>query len=150
MIIDQISRLQSYSALHPRFAEAMNFILSTDLEKLEIGETKVDGENIRAIIMEGDQDPDALLNDGFECHNAHIDIQVCIRGKERVGWKSRHECIHPKDNYDTVRDVLFMGDAPTLFFELKEGMFGIYFPTDVHAPMIGDGSIRKLVMKVLV
>ncbi len=150
MVIDQVSQLAAYSALHPRFAVAIHFILNTDLNELAVGETQVDGNNIRAIIMEAEQDADALYNDGFECHNAHIDIQVCIKGRERVGWKSRSECVHPKDNYDSVRDVLFIDDEPTLFFELEAGMFGIYFPTDVHAPMIGEGFIRKLVMKVLV
>lgn len=150
MIIDQIEQLPFYANLHPRFKETIHFILNTDLAKLEIGEIKVDGDNIRAIIMDQEQFPESLYNDGFECHNAHIDIQVCIEGIERVGWKSRHTCFFPKDNYDTVRDVLFMLDKPELFFELKAGMFAIYFPTDVHAPMIGLGNIRKLVMKVLV
>jgi beta-galactosidase beta subunit len=33
---------------------------------------------------------------------------------------------------------------------LHPGQFGIYFPDDVHAPMIGEGRIRKLIMKVKV
>jgi beta-galactosidase beta subunit len=33
---------------------------------------------------------------------------------------------------------------------LQAGMFSIYFPEDVHAPMIGEGPIKKVVMKVRV
>jgi hypothetical protein len=29
-------------------------------------------------------------------------------------------------------------------------MFSIYFPNDVHAPMIGEGPIKKVVMKLRV
>jgi beta-galactosidase beta subunit len=44
---------------------------------------------------------------------------------------------------------LFFEDAPDFFFKLYPGQFGIYFPDDVHAPMIGEGKIRKVVIKVL-
>ena len=34
------------------------------------------------------------------------------------------------------------------FFQLTDGQFAIFFPEDVHAPMIGEGTIKKLVIKV--
>ncbi|MGZ8545586.1 MAG: YhcH/YjgK/YiaL family protein, partial [Flavisolibacter sp.] len=42
----------------------------------------------------------------------------------------------------------FYSDAPDMFFQLKPGQFAIFFPDDVHAPMIGDAEIKKLVIKV--
>lgn len=35
-----------------------------------------------------------------------------------------------------------------MFFELCAGQFVIFLPEDVHAPGIGDGEIKKLVIKV--
>ena len=35
-----------------------------------------------------------------------------------------------------------------MFFQLTEQQFVILFPEDVHAPMISDGEIKKLVIKV--
>jgi YhcH/YjgK/YiaL family protein len=35
-----------------------------------------------------------------------------------------------------------------MFFQLTDGQFAIFFPEDVHAPMIGVGEIKKLVVKV--
>ncbi len=84
----------------------------------------------------------------FECHNAHIDIQVCIRGRERIGWKPRGSCIAPRGEYNTEKDVLFYDDAPDMFFGLTDNQFAIFYPEDVHAPMIGEGMIKKLVIKV--
>jgi len=33
---------------------------------------------------------------------------------------------------------------------LKPRHFTIYFPDDVHAPMIGEGPIKKMVVKIRV
>jgi beta-galactosidase beta subunit len=35
-----------------------------------------------------------------------------------------------------------------MFFGLTDGQFVILFPEDVHAPMISDQKIRKVVLKV--
>jgi YhcH/YjgK/YiaL family protein len=86
----------------------------------------------------------------FECHNAYIDIQYVFGGLETVGYKSRLTCVEPRGEYDSKKDVLFYEDAPDFFFKLYPGQFGIYFPDDVHAPMIGEGKIKKVVMKIKV
>ena len=77
-----------------------------------------------------------------------MDIQVCPSGVEKMGWKPRKKCRDPKTEYDTAKDVIFYNDQPETYFELHEGEFAIFFPDDVHAPMIGEGPIKKLVVKV--
>ena len=84
----------------------------------------------------------------FECHNAHIDIQICIRGNETLGWKPRQQCQSEREPYNPEKDVQFYTDAPDMFFQLTDGQFAIFFPEDVHAPMIGEGEIKKMVIKV--
>jgi YhcH/YjgK/YiaL family protein len=86
----------------------------------------------------------------FECHNTYIDIQYVFGGLETVGYKSRLTCVEPRGEYDAKKDVLFFEDAPDFFFKLYPGQFGIYFPDDVHAPMIGEGKIKKVVIKIRV
>lgn len=150
MVIDKLSELTKYVHLHPRFAKAMDYIITTNLISLEPGTILVDGEDIKAIVMEGHCVSAAESLAGFECHNTYIDIQMVLQGKERVGWRARTSCNEPKGPYSEQQDVMFYADVPTLFFELQAGMFSIYFPADVHAPMIGDGAIKKVVMKVRV
>jgi YhcH/YjgK/YiaL family protein len=84
----------------------------------------------------------------FECHNANIDIQLCIKGVETLGWKPRQDCKSEREPYNAEKDVLFYTDKPDMFFQLTDGQFAIFFPEDVHAPMIGEGEIKKLVIKV--
>jgi len=150
MVIDKLSELTKYAHLHPRFEKAMDYIITTNLMSLEPGTVLVDGENIKAIVMEGQCVTAKESLEGFECHNTYIDIQIVLQGKENVGWRARTNCTQPKGEYSEEKDVMFYADAPTMFFELQAGMFSIYFPTDVHAPMIGEGAIQKVVMKVRV
>ena len=150
MVLDKISEITNYANLHPRFAKAMDYIVTTDLMSLEPGTILVDGEDIKAIVMEGNCVPAEESLAGFECHNTYIDIQIVLKGKETVGWRARSNCTQPKGEYSLANDVLFYVDAPSLFFELQAGMFSIYFPNDVHAPMIGEGPIKKVVMKLRV
>ncbi|NQW79062.1 MAG: YhcH/YjgK/YiaL family protein [Chitinophagaceae bacterium] len=150
MVIDKLSEINKYTSLHPRFAKAIDYIVTNNLLIAEPGTVLVDGEDIKAIIIEGNCVPEEESLAGFECHNTYIDIQIVLKGKETVGWRARTSCSSPKGEYSEEKDVLFYADAPTLFFEMQAGMFSIYFPEDVHAPMIGEGSIKKLVMKVRV
>jgi len=150
MVIDKLSEINKYACLHPRFAKAIDYIVTNNLLIAEPGTLLVDGEDIKAIIMEGNCLPAEESLAGFECHNTYIDIQIVLKGKESVGWRARTSCSMPKCEYSEEKDVLFYADAPTLFFELQAGMFSIYFPEDVHAPMIGEGAIKKVVMKVRV
>ena len=41
-------------------------------------------------------------------------------------------------------------DAPEMHFPLRAGQFVILYPNDVHAAMIGEGMIKKLVVKVAI
>jgi YhcH/YjgK/YiaL family protein len=150
MVIDKLSEINKYASLHPRFAKAIDYIVTNNLLVAEPGTVLVDGEDIKAIIMEGNCVPKEESLAGFECHNTYIDIQIVLKGKETVGWRARASCSMPKGEYSEEKDVLFYADVPTMFFEMQAGMFSIYFPEDVHAPMIGEGPIKKVVMKVRV
>lgn len=148
MIVDSINNGSKYASLHPLFAKAFEFINNTDLSALEVGKFDIDGENIRGIVSDKEGTTAKASIAKFECHNAHIDIQVCIRGKETIGWKPRNSCLSPRGEYNPDKDVLFYEDAPDMYFGLTDGQFAIFYPEDVHAPMIGKEVIKKLVVKV--
>lgn len=148
MILDNLSVASRYASLHPLFAKAFAYIDSVDLASLEVGKFAIDGENLRGIVSDKNGTTAEASTAKFECHNAHIDIQVCIRGKETIGWKPRGTCVLPKGDYNPEKDVQFYDDAPDMFFGMTDNQFAIFYPEDVHAPMIGEGMIKKLVIKV--
>lgn len=150
MIIDDISNLSKYACTHPLFAKAFQYITSTNLAGTEPGTYILEEGNIKAIIADGTGKTRELAQETFECHNQFIDIQLVINGVEEMGWKPRGNCVSAKGTYNEEKDVLFYNDAPDMYFTLQSGQFVIFFPEDVHAPMISEGSIKKLVMKIKV
>ncbi|RYY40142.1 MAG: DUF386 domain-containing protein [Chitinophagaceae bacterium] len=146
MIIDSLENSDKYTSLHPRFAQAFGYIKGLSLNGLDVGKTAIDGSDLHAAVSskEGMAKEDAK----FEAHNHYIDIQVCPEGSEQMGWKPRSKCVRPIGEYNTEKDVTFFSDKPDMYFTLSAGQFAIFYPEDVHAPMIGEGTIKKLVLKV--
>ena len=149
MILDSLLSAGKYAGLNPLFAKAFEYIAATDMDTIEIGKYDI-AEGLKAIFSDKKGMTAAESIAKFECHNKNIDIQFCIRGKETIGWKPRGNCAEPKGEYNPEKDVSFYNDAPDMYFQLTNGQFAIFFPEDVHAPMIAadDDAIRKLVIKV--
>jgi len=148
VIIDTLPNAEKYFSLHPLFSKAFKFIESVNLKEVETGEYIIQQTDLRAIVS---NDPGLSARDSknkMECHNQHIDIQLCLDGKEKIGWKSRYTCTLQKEKFDPEKDVLFFSDTPDMYFKLRKNQFVIFFPDDVHQPMIGKGNIKKLVIKV--
>jgi len=148
MIIDTMQNASRYFGVHPLFAKAFEYIQRTDLNAIETGKYEIDGDQLKAIVAEKKGMTSAESTAKFECHNHYIDIQLCVKGNEQIGWKPREKCVSQKGDYNPEKDVLFYSDAPDMFFQLTDGQFVIFFPEDVHAPMIGEGEIKKIVIKV--
>lgn len=148
MILDVLSNASKYASVHPLFAKAFEYIASTDLNAIPDGKYEIEGDQLKAIYSDKQGVAEAASLAKFECHNKHIDIQVCIRGNETIGWKPRSKCVVENGGYNDEKDVQFYSDQPDMFFKLTDGQFVIFFPEDVHAPMIGDDLIKKLVIKV--
>jgi YhcH/YjgK/YiaL family protein len=146
MILDSLSNVDRYVAMHPNFGKAIDFLKSQDLSAIQPGKYPIDGEELFASVSlkDGSKVSDAK----FEAHNSYIDIQYCISGKEKMGWRPRDTCTQPKGDFNKEKDVIFYSDTPDTYFELKEGQFTIFYPEDVHAPMIGEGPIKKIVIKI--
>lgn len=146
MILDSLSNSHKYANLHPRFTKAFEFIKSLNLETIEVGKFQIDGAELHAAVSE--KEGYSREEAKFECHNNWIDIQVCPTGKEQIGWSTRERVSSLKGEYNAEKDVSFYSDKPGTYFTLQAGQFAIFYPEDVHAPQIGEGPIKKLVVKV--
>ena len=147
MIIDSLEHASKYASVHPLFAKAFEYISQTDLAAIEVGKYDI-AEGLKAIVSDKKGMTAEESCAKFECHNQNIDIQICIRGHETLGWKPRASCQSEREPYNPEKDVQFYTDAPDMFFQLKDGQFAIFFPEDVHAPMIAEGEVKKMVIKV--
>ena len=147
MIIDSLENSAKYNSLHPLFGTAFEWLKNQDLNNLEDGTYQIQ-DGLKAIMSaKGGKTVEESL-EKFECHQKAIDIQFCISGTETIGWKPISKCLKFKAQYNEEKDVTFYEETPDMYFQLTDNQFVIFFPEDVHAPMIGEGVIKKLVLKV--
>jgi len=145
MILAPLAELGTYLNLHPLFERVEKALITLDFTKP--GEKiYIDGENLFAIpsFNKARDAGEAPL----ESHDKYIDIQICLQGEETIGWRDRQTCNAIKEPYSNDNDITFYSDYPTCFITLKPNQFAIFFPSDCHAPLIGEGFIKKVVFKV--
>jgi YhcH/YjgK/YiaL family protein len=146
MILDSLSNSDKYINLHPRFAKAFEFIKGQNLESIQVGKYSIEGPELHASVSE--KEGYTREEAKFEAHDHWLDIQVCPIGKEQIGWSARERVSTLKGEYNAEKDVTFFSDKPDTYFTLQAGQFAIFYPEDVHAPQIGEGPIKKLVVKI--
>jgi biofilm protein TabA len=147
MIINTLANASKYFSLHPSFAKAFDYINQNDVATLADGIYETP-EGLKVIVNTGMGKTAEASLAKFECHDKNIDIQLCVKGLETMAWKPREKCLTPNGAYNPEKDVRFFSDAPDMSFQLTDGQFAVFFPEDVHAPMIGEGEIKKVVIKV--
>jgi len=147
MVIDTLNNASKYYSVHPSFAKAFDFINQNDLANLADGVSEI-SEGLKVIVNKANGKTKEASLAKFECHDKNIDIQLCVKGLETIAWKPREKCTTPNGDYNPEKDVRLFSDAPDMFFQLTDGQFAIFFPEDVHAPMIGEDEIKKVVIKV--
>ena len=147
MIFDSLKNSALYYPVSPRLEKALRLHRFDRLGNDGAGDHELDGKDIYVNVMEPElkKPADAKL----EIHDAYIDIQVLIRGEqETFGWSERADLRKPLGEFDAGKDIRFFDDEPQTFYTLRPGQFTIFFPEDGHAPMIGEGNVRKIIVKV--
>lgn len=148
MILDSLNNSSRIENLHPLFKKAFDYIKSTDFSKVEDGKIELDGPRLTVTVASlcGKEKSEAAI----ETHKKYIDIQLPLLGVEKIGWKSGCELQEESVPYNEEKDIAFYIDRPTAFTKIYPGQFAVYFPEDGHAPGIGQGNIRKVIVKVAV
>ena len=146
MIVDNLKNASLYYSMHKGFEKAFTYLAKTDFATCEEGTIEINGSNIKAIISSN-----ALKNKSnatLEAHQKQIDIQIPLSQTETYGWKSLSSIDKTKDNYDATNDIELYDDTPSTYITLTPGEFVIFFPEDAHAPLIGEGEVKKVIFKV--
>ena len=147
MILDSLKNAARYEALHPRFKTVFDYINSHDLAAMECGRHDIDGDNIFVVVQEWDLRPTSEAR--LELHRKYIDIQVVLDGaNELFGWSEKKDCLKPEAEFDEQKDVQFFTDVPQCFYSVAKGQFSILYPEDGHAPMLGEGHVKKCIFKI--
>lgn len=147
MIFDSLKNSARYASLNPRLERAFHLIATTDWTALEPGIHELEGRDIFVNVMDVD-----LKRRGeakLEVHDDYLDIQLLVTGREEsYGWSERCDLRQPLGDFDRMKDVQFFDDEPQTYYTLHPGQFSLLFPEDAHAPMVGEGRVRRIIVKV--
>lgn len=147
MIIGSLAQTGRFENLHPDFKRVFEYVRSKDWRQVAAGKIILEEGKIWVNVDEvtGKSREAAKL----EAHNRFVDIQIPLSQEETFGWEERCRLtMEEKEGYQTQNDILFYQDRPALYFTLPVGDFVIFFPEDAHAPCIGNGKMKKIVVKV--
>lgn len=147
MILDSLKGFERYVNFHSRFAKVYEYITKTDFNKLEEGEYPIVGKEIYCTIWKGEGKGIEIPK--LEVHDSYIDIHILIEGSETIGIRDRSRCDGENIPYDKEKDIAFLEEMPENFISLAPGNIAIIFPHDAHAPLIGEGVIKKAIIKIL-
>lgn len=148
MILEPLDNAANYYDAHPAFQKAFEFLQQADLADKPLGRYELEGDKLFCTISKdnGRKQEDAKL----EAHKKYIDIQYVIGGDETYGWKLFKECTDVDQAYEDSKDIMFFNDEPATWTKVPPGSFVIFFAgEDAHAPVIGEGEIHKVVIKIL-
>ena len=146
MILDSLKNAELYYGMHPLFKEAFEYLKSVDFLKTEIGRTELKGKDLFVIVSDSDMKTEGDAK--MEVHNKYIDIQLPVSKPETYGWKARGELKEEREPFNEEKDIQFFFDKGTTLVTGVPGDFTVFFPQDGHAPCIGEGKIRKVVVKI--
>lgn len=146
MVIDSLKHTEIYERINPLFAKAFEFIKKTDFSQIEPGKIELEGEDLFLIVSDSNLKDKVAAK--LEVHNQYIDIQIPVSQSESFGWKGRRNLHTQSDDFDLSRDIQFFEDVPDSYFSVSPGSFVAFWPQDAHAPCIGEGVIRKVVVKI--
>jgi biofilm protein TabA len=148
MILDRLENADRYAGLHPDFARALAFLRRTDLAQLAPGRYEIDGRRVDAVVAKAPgRSRDAAR---LETHRRYIDIQFVLAGTDEMGWRALGRCQTPDGPYDTEGDCQLFADRPEAWIAVAPGALAIFFPEDAHAPLVAQGELHKVVVKVAV
>ena len=146
MIIDKLQNAHLYTSISPRIAMAFEYLSITNLEKLKVGRHDIEGDNVFALVQEYETKSEEDLQ--MESHFKHIDLQYIISGSELMGLATK--TTQKAVKIDIENDYALYEDAFTVTV-FEQGMFGIFFPDDLHLPCIHvdePEKVKKVVVKI--
>lgn len=146
MILTTLADSGRIEPLHPLFKRFFDYVKEHDLLHAPLGRIEVDGD--RLFINNVEADLTDAATQLLEAHREYIDVHVVLDGEEHFGWRPLADCAAVCQSYDPAADCALYADRPSSWLTLRPGQAAIVFPEDPHAPVVGEGRVRKLIGKI--
>lgn len=147
MILDTINHSALTEQLHPLFKTLFDYIKTHDLTQVPAGRITIQGDDL--YINVADATLKTAEEQKLEVHQAYIDVHFPLSGVEVVGWSPltalKGESEEP---FNKEADFALYEQPASTYFTVRSGEFLAVWPEDAHAPIIGEGKLRKAIAKV--
>lgn len=147
MILANLSDSARYECMHPLFKQAFDYIKSNDLGKVPAGRIELDGDKLFINVVDTELIP--VQRAKLEAHRKYIDIHIPLTQAELIGCAHISEVGESEAPFDEEGDFALYNYPRSMWTIVKPGDFLIVYPEDTHAPLVGKGPQRKLIVKVL-
>lgn len=149
MILAHIEDSERYYSLHPLFKQLFDYVKTHDLSQVPAERITLDGE--RLFINVADASLKSPEEQVLEVHRRYIDVHFPLSSNEVMGWSPlqglQTESVNPFNDED---DYAVYAEPAQTYLTIRPREFVIVWPEDAHAPIIGEGKLRKLIAKVLI
>lgn len=153
MIFDRLSNSVQYEKLGEKIKKGFDFLKNNDLKNFQDGRYIIEGDenepeiyaNIQTLTTKKEEEKK------WEVHRKYIDIQYVIEGEEKMGFGVLEGFKEVTVKYDETKDIEFLEGKKYSFVKLQQGDFAVFFPSDVHAPMLAVNDpceIKKVIVKI--
>lgn len=143
MIFDKIENIRQYDIVSDKIIE---FLFNLN-ENTPNGRYEIDD---RAYANIEEYNTKSHENCYFEAHKRYIDIQILLKGEERLDFRHT-EGLTIKEAYNDEKDIMFFEDKETIgTVKLTNGYFAMLFPHDAHRPQMNSSEVSKCVKKAVI
>lgn len=149
MILDKIENAERYKGINELLYEGLKFLAENDFKETETGKFYLKDDLLYAMVNEYETKSENECK--LESHKKYIDIQFIVIGEENIGHITYKGQV-PTVPYNSEKDITFF-DGEVNMLTLREGMFAIFYPDDLHQPGIEvekKAMVKKVVVKVRV
>ncbi|MFT9248421.1 MAG: YhcH/YjgK/YiaL family protein [Lentilactobacillus hilgardii] len=148
MLYATIKNIKKYHLLESKLKMVTDFLDNNDLESIEPGSLKIDGDNFFVNVLRYEtQDEDKR---SWESHDKYLDVHVLLDGTEGLEVTNTSEM--NRVEYNDVKDKATLTGDPNVKLTLKPGEMLVCYPDDGHKTGIQvtdtPSNLKKFVFKV--
>lgn len=147
MILTNIEHFSRYSSLNENFRTLKEYLSHHNLLDEELGKIELDGNSV----FINNINPECLSAERqqLEMHKDYIDVHILLSGRETIGIKAIDKIRTFSKDYTKDGDFALSSEMADAYINMNPGDILICFPEDAHAPVIGEGKIRKAIAKII-
>jgi YhcH/YjgK/YiaL family protein len=152
MIIDRLENITQYCGISPNLDIAIAYAQTNAMTLRGDAPVDLDEQAGYAFSTHYATEPEASRR--YEVHRRYIDLQIMQEGSEHC--RVAHIQQFPeRGDYKPDDDLQFLNGTPDshVAFDLRPGIFAIFFPHDAHKPSCNlpeCASVTKCVIKIAI